>query len=78
MSVETNSTSENNKLLASAAFQQPKCQQLKQDREVGKVETNCIEKDGQKIMLKLGENNLVSLKKFAKGIMYYVKKTKKK
>ena len=29
-------------------------------------------------MLKLGENNLVSLKKFAKGIMYYVKKTKKR
>ena len=35
-------------------------------------------KDGQKIRLKLGEKNLVSLKKFAKGIMYYVEKTKKK
>ena len=41
-----------------------------------KLEKNRIEKDGQKIMLNLGENNLVSLKKLAKGIMYYVKKTK--
>ena len=42
------------------------------------MEKNRIEKDGQKIMLKTGENNLVSLEKFAKVIMYYVKKTKKR
>ena len=51
---------------------------LRQDIIVRKVEKNRIGKDGQKIMLKPGENILVSQKTFPKGIMYYVKNTKKR
>ena len=42
-----------------------------------KVEKNRIEKDKWKIISKPGENILVSQKKFAKEIMYSVKKKKR-
>ena len=70
--VKTNSESEYNKLLAIATFLQLKCYEVRQDRKVRKVEKKRIGKDGQKIMLKRGENMLVSSQR--ESIMYYVKK----
>ena len=58
-------------------FQQLKCQELRQDRKVRKVEKK-IGKDRQKIMFKSREDILVRQKRFTTRIMYYVKKTKKR